>query len=233
MAKNQTASVPVNSNNLGLRVFLFLLFTSVALQSIEAQVINVDNPNGGFDIDANLEANSPTNGAGDWVIGSAGSGGFVLDNSGSPLTNLTQLVRDEYNTNTDNSFTSGSKAFEDPNTWTWTNSSVTGKGDIHNVMYHMGMDQSVPSDPQQWLMLGADRRRTNGTSYIDFEFFQAGITANPDFTFTSTGPDGGRTENDILLTFEYGNGGSNVNIYFYLWEPDGAGGFQYNLYNSE
>ncbi len=149
------------------------------------------------------------------------------------MTNLTQLVRDEYNTNTDNSFTSGSKAFEDPNTWTWTNSSVTGKGDIHNVMYHMGMDQSVPSDPQQWLMLGADRRRTNGTSYIDFEFFQAGITANPDFTFTSTGPDGGRTENDILLTFEYGNGGSNVNIYFYLWEPDGAGGFQYNLYNSE
>ncbi len=143
---------------------------------------------------------------------------------------MTQLIRDEFNTNSDNSFTSGSKAFNDPNTWTWTNSSVTGKGDIHNVMYHMGMDQSVPSDPQQWLMLGADRRSTNGTSYIDFEFFQAGITANPDLTFTSSGPDGGRTENDILLTFEYGNGGSNVNIYFYLWEPDGAGGFEYNLY---
>ncbi len=94
----------------------------------------------------------------------------------------------------------------------------------------MAMDESVPSDPQQWLMLGADRRSTNGTSYIDFEFFQAGITANPDFTFTSLGHDGGRTINDILLTFEYGNGGSNVNIYCYLWEPDGAEGFEYTLY---
>ena len=56
------------------------------------------------------------------------------------------------------------------------------------------------------------------------------LLANSDFTFTSLGPNGGRTINDILLTFEYGNGGSNVNIYFYLWEPDGSGGFQYNLY---
>ncbi|MDA0864184.1 MAG: hypothetical protein O3B88_05925, partial [Bacteroidetes bacterium] len=224
-------SVSVLTIKSGLSVFFFLLFSGlVANNALEAQVINVENPSGGFEIDGNLEANSPTSGAGDWVMGSAGSGGFVIDQSGNPLTSLTQLFKDEYGTNSDNSFAMGSKAFDDPNTWAWTNSSVTGKGDINNVIYHMGMDQSVPSDPQQWLMLGADRRSTNGTSYIDFEFFQAGITANPDFTFTSLGPNGGRTINDILLTFEYGNGGSNVNIYFYLWEPDGSGGFQYNLY---
>jgi hypothetical protein len=223
-------SVSVLTINSGLPVFFFLLFTGlVANNALEAQVINVENPSGGFEIDGDLEANAPTSGAGDWVMGSAGSGGFVLDNSGNPLSNFTQLVADQFNTNIDNSFTSGSKAFDNPNTWSWTNSSVTGKGDINNVLYHMGMDQSVPSDPQQWLMLGADRRSTNGTSYIDFEFFQAGITANSDFTFTSAGPDGGRTVNDVLLTFEYGNGGSNVNIYFYLWEPDGAGGFSYIL----
>ena len=214
-----------------LHYALFSLFLALAGSiSLQAQTITVQNPSGGFEIDGDLEANTPTSGVGDWIAGAAGSGGFILDNSGTPSSSMTQFIVDQFNTNSDNSFTSGSKAFDDPNTWTWANSSVTGKGDINNVLYHMAMDESTPSDPQQWLMLGADRRSTNGTSYIDFEFFQAGLTANPDFTFTSTGPDGGRTENDILLTFEYGNGGSNVSIYFYLWEPDGSGGFQYNLY---
>lgn len=49
---------------------LGLSFTSFS------QVVSVTTPTGGFEIDGNLVANSPTNGAGDWVQGGAGSGGF-------------------------------------------------------------------------------------------------------------------------------------------------------------
>ena len=90
-------SVSVLTIKSGLSVFFFLLFSGlVANNALEAQVSNVENPSGGFEIDGNLEANSPTSGVGDWVMGSAGSGGFVFDQSGNPLTSLTQLFRDEY-----------------------------------------------------------------------------------------------------------------------------------------
>ena len=48
----------------------------------------------------------------------------------------------------------------------------------------------------------------------DFEFFQETVTADPDFGFSTAGLDGGRTENDILLTVEYVNGGSSANVDF-------------------
>lgn len=91
MAKNQFASVPVLKLNSGLRLFLFLRITGFhAIQTAEAQVINVESPSGGFEIDGNLQANTSTNVSRDWVTRSSGSGGFVLDNAGNPLTNIIQ-----------------------------------------------------------------------------------------------------------------------------------------------
>lgn len=187
--------------------------------TIDAQVVQVIEPNGGFSIDGNLQSNNPAN-SGDWVPGPAGSGGFVLNNDGTPVNpSTTGLVRDSYNTNTDNVFTGGSKANDNPLDWTWSNSPATGKGDIHNAMYHISTDASN----DEWVFVASDRRTTNGTSYIDFEFYQNSLTANNNFGFNSAGPHGGRTINDILLTVEYGNGGSVATVFFYLWKDVGGG----------
>ncbi|MBK5214880.1 MAG: hypothetical protein JJE55_14630, partial [Flavobacteriaceae bacterium] len=193
---------------------------------LHAQTVNVTVPSGGFQIDGDLESNTPTIGVGDWVQGPAGAGGFVFNNNGTPVnSNLTKLVRDAYNVNSDNSFTGGSKYNDNPNTWVWANSSVTGKGDINNAMYHLGKDGSN----NEWIFIGSDRASTNGTSYIDFSFLQNTLTTTPGFGFSSAGPDGGRTVNDILLTIEYGSGGSVATVYFYLWKNVGGNNFDYVL----
>jgi len=187
----------------------------------QAQNVDVTIPSGGFEIDANLQSNSPIN-TGDWVQGPGpGSGGHVLENDGTPVDpNTTGFFIDLYNSGNDNTFSQG-KADDDPNTWKWATSSATGKGDIHNAMYHIGRDASN----NQWIFIASDRRTTTGTSYIDFEFNQEALTANTSFGFNSGGLDGGRTVNDILLTMEYGNGGSAATVYFYLWEDTGGGNF--------
>ncbi|MDX1462975.1 MAG: hypothetical protein R3359_07960, partial [Marinirhabdus sp.] len=210
---------------LGLLIGLFVV-GSIGIS--QAQVVNIDPPTGGMDIDGNLQANTPTSGIGDWVAGTPGAGGFLLDNAGNPVDpNLTALIRDVYNTNADDSFTGGSKFNDDPNTWTRTSSSTTGKGDIHNAMYHIGIDGSG----DEWVVAASDRRTTTGTSYIDFEFYQNTLALSGTSGFTSAGPDGGRTVNDILLTIEYGSGGSVATVFFYLWQSV-PGGFDYVLQSS-
>src|SRR5690606_24666719 len=42
-------------------------------------------------------------------------------------------------------------------------------------------------------------------------------------------PHGGRTINDILLTIEYGSGGSVATVLFYMWKDVGGGNFDYVL----
>src|ERR1041385_2739394 len=46
-------------------------------------------PTGGFALDGDLQANTPVSGIGDWVAGSSGSGGFVLNNDGTPVNGTT------------------------------------------------------------------------------------------------------------------------------------------------
>lgn len=43
----------------------------------QAQVTPVVLPNGGFEIDGNLRSNDPTIGAGDWILGADGTGGYL------------------------------------------------------------------------------------------------------------------------------------------------------------
>ncbi len=209
------------------RISLFIIVCLISsLGILHAQTVNVTVPTGGFQIDGNLESNTPTIGVGDWVQRSPGAGGFVLNNNGTPVnSNYTSLVRDVFGTNADNSFTGGSKFNDNPNTWVWANSSATGKGDINNAMYHLGKDGSN----NEWIFVGSDRAATTGTSYIDFSFLQNTLTTTPGFGFSSAGPDGGRTVNDILLTVEYGSGGSVATVYFYLWKNVGGNNFDYVL----
>src|SRR5437868_2900878 len=63
-----------------------------------AQTAPVNPPTGGFAIDGNLQANSPVTGIGDWIPGSAGSGGNVLTSAGVPINPArTYHIIDPYN----------------------------------------------------------------------------------------------------------------------------------------
>jgi large repetitive protein len=194
------------------------VFATITNVSLFAQVAPLIFPNGGVHIDGNLESNIPASGIGDWVEGSAGSGGFIFNNNGTAVNPLkSKLIIDAYNGN--DYIYQGSKFNDNPASWSWTFGMASGKNDINNVMYHLSTDAMGNS----WVILGSDRFSNNGTSYIDFEFLQETVTRNPAGGFLTDGNDGGRTVNDLVISMEYNNGGSIGNVRFYLWRPVGSG----------
>jgi len=213
------AWVPVFFKSL-VTLFLFgiLLFSSKTFgQAINPGTAPVNPPSGGFAIDGSLNANSSI---GDWLDGS-GAGGFVLDNSGNPLGSTTFHLIDRY-TSPDNNFKGGFKVNNDPNDWLWVTNPVNDKEDINNALIHF----THSLDGHLWVIIAADRKSNNGDAYIDFEFLQntLSITGGPaGGGFTSSGPDGGRTLNDFLLTLELTNGGSSANFFVDRWQAVGSG----------
>ena len=195
---------------IGLLYALILIFIS---GMVTAQIAPTINPAGGFHIDGGLISNTPTDGVGDWIYGPGTSNGYVLNTDGSSIDSLnTHLIIDSYNTNSDHIF-QGSKFNDDPNAWSWAMGKASSKNDINNAYYHLAKDASNNT----WLIVGGDRLSTTGTSYIDFEFLQNTITRDNMKGFVSEGTDGGRTLNDMVISMEYSNGGSNANVHFYLW----------------
>ncbi|MBI5539621.1 MAG: gliding motility-associated C-terminal domain-containing protein [Bacteroidia bacterium] len=207
------------SNYYRLSLISFLLITAGLLINIktQAQIAPTLIPVGGFQIDGGLQSNTPISGVGDWTLGTGGS--FVLNSNGTPVDpTRTQLVYDDFNTSSDMTF-QGGKFNDDPNTWTWSYSSASSKNDINNALYHLAADASNNT----WLIVAGDRLSTNGTSYIDFEFLQNTLTRTANFGFNSAGTNSGRTVNDIVLSMEYSNGGSNATVHMYFWKPVGTG----------
>jgi len=190
-----------------------------------SQIVPTLIPIGGFHIDGGLEANTQSNGIGDWTSG-IGTGESVLNADGTPIyVDKTKIIIDDYNSKSDLIF-QGSKFNDNPNTWSWTTGKASSKNDINNAIFHLDNDDSNNT----WLMVGGDRLSTTGSSYIDFEFLQNTVTRNDDGGFNSAGPDGGRTVNDMVLSMEYSNGGTNANVHFYLWQSVGTG-YQYVEYS--
>jgi hypothetical protein len=163
-----------------------------------AGIADVLTPEGGFDIDGDLIANTPSPNIGDWLPGPGGLGGSVLNAAGNTvLTNgFTFHIIDPYG-NTDNNFDGGDKVNHNPNNWGWKIDGVLDKDNINNLFLHITKDNQNP--PHWWAIIAADRQKENGTSYIDFEFLQNTLTTNAG-GFISTGPNCGRTTNDFLLT---------------------------------
>lgn len=185
-------------------------------------------PTGGFAIDGNLKANLTAANVGDWVAGPGGTGGFVINDDGSVLdASKTFVIDDPYNSSSDIIFTEGSKGNSNPNTdWAWANSTAPDKNEINKALIHLARD----ANDDVWMMMGGDRLSTNGTAYIDFELLQNSLTRNTNNNgFTSAGPDGGRTVNDLLITIEYNNGGGVSSVIFYKWQSIGGGKFDYVL----
>jgi hypothetical protein len=187
-----------------------------------APVISV---NGGFAIDGDLFANTPRTNVGDWMISPSnpGSGGALLDAAGVPLDPIqTFHYVDPYNGN-DPVFSGGSKWTDNPNSWKWATSKASAKTDINNVLLHLTED----TNGHTWLLIAGDRRSAGGDSYIDFEFLQNTLTKNANGTFSSQGPDDGRTAKDFLLSLAFGGGGQLAGVFAWQWQGNTSGGFQY------
>ena len=189
-----------------------LLACGLAAQAVPppSGIAPVTVPAGGFSIGGEVVAGP----AGDWMAGPNHAG--VLDSAGVPLNAGTTFhFVDAYSSSSDNIFATSSgnhnKWNNDPNTWTWAKGSVSAKSDINNVLLHVTTDANLHT----WLIIAGDRMQGGSDSYIDFEFLQNTLVANGDGTFTSAGPNGGRTANDLLLSLAFSNGGSTAD--FLAW----------------
>lgn len=223
-------------NKFSLATFIPLLILLVSYTGIKAQIgpgtASVNPPTGGFQIEGNLQANTPVLGVGDWVPGPSGSGGNVLTSGGSPIQSTTTFhLTDSYGSS-DNTFAGGKKFNDNPNSWTWVTNSASAKCNINNAMFHF---TTAPyTDPvthlqsvHTWLILAADRESNSGSAYIDFEMLQKTMTDNANGTFTSAGANGGRTVGDILLTLALVNGGGTSEFYVNQWQLVSPGKYDY------
>jgi hypothetical protein len=181
-------------------------------------VAPVTVPTGGFSINGEVIAGSAGFAAGDWLAGPGGAG--VLNAAGAPLNPTTTFhFIDPFNSSSDNVFKSSSWN-ENPNSWQWTTGKANAKTDINNVLMHL----ATAANQHTWLILAADRASSSGSSYIDFELLQNTLIANANGTFSSAGPNGGRSANDLLLTLSFENGGSVANFLAYRWLTNASGG---------
>ncbi len=219
----------------GLAVFLALGFALYSSEPTQAQqgVAPTVVPSGGCAIDGNLFSRTPVTSPfssdnGDFLPNDAapGSGGYIFTLAGIPVDSTTAFhLIDGYDANDSSIFTGGSKFNDDPNTWNWTTGKPPAKDDINNALFFFSSDTLG----NLWFVGSGDRSSTNGNTYLDFELLQNPLYKNPGNTFTSLGPDGGRTIGDLAVTISYTNGGSNAQLFIYQWSSAGQGNFGYNL----
>jgi hypothetical protein len=201
------------------------LFYSSSLEAclLPTGIAPVLVPAGGFRINGLVPANGTGASAGDWLNGPGGNG--VLDAAGNPLNPTTTFhFVDPFNSSTDSSFKGGLKWIDNPNTWRWVQAKPASKTDVNNVLFHVGTD----ANGHTWIVIAADRLTNSGNAYLDFELLQSSLTKNSDGTFTSKGPNGGRTKNDLLLSLDFNEGGSQADFTAWRWQANPSGsGFTY------
>src|SRR5436190_5555143 len=185
---------------------------------------------GPFAIDGFLQRQGA---AGDWLGATDAGINRIFTNAGvaAPLIQFSFFARDLYDNTDDEIYTQGAKLDDNPNDWHWTSSKPPKKDDINVATGWVALN---PADSHIWLAISGDRLATNGTSFIDFEFFQNEVTRTggpiPGGSggFSSAGPANGRTVGDIDLTLEFTGGGSLATIKYLQWQPGAeAGSFDY------
>ncbi|MDQ3140999.1 MAG: hypothetical protein M3Q56_02005, partial [Bacteroidota bacterium] len=223
--KHLLGDLLIIKNKLSKALLIFITlscFSGSIYSQISPGTAPVKIPTGGFGIDGDLTSNDPTTGIGDWVPGSAGSGGHVLTSAGVPLNGSTTFHRIDAYLNPDDNFKSGEKFFDDPNTWEWVTNPLPSKNNVNNVLVHVG--HSATGD--LWITVAGDRESPSGANYIDFEFLQNTLTqvGVGSGTFISSGPHGGRTIGDFIISAGISGG---VDFQFWRWEEVSPGVYDY------
>jgi len=232
---------PRLTKNVNLFVAFFLLSSFFISENIFAQAgtAPVSPPTGGMKIDGFLQRQ--TAGIGDWLKGTGldGAGTFLFNDDGTPavvapgkIFNKVDLYNDQ---TSDEIFDGGNKLNDDPNDWGWRSGKPPAKDDINHSLVFITSDNLG----HIWVLVSGDRLSTNGTSYLDMEFYQTAIFRNNGTVgqapvvggtgaFETNGPDGGRTVGDLDVTLSYVGGGSVATISFLVWAPKAeGGGFDY------
>ena len=170
------------TKNVKLLVAFFLLGSLLISGNIfgQAGTAPVLPPTTGFKVDGFLQRQSV--GIGDWLKGTAplnGAGTFLFNDDGtvalaSPgkIFHKVDLYSDQTN---DEIFDGGNKLDDDPNVWGWRSGKPPGKDDINHSMVFITQD---PGTGHIWVLVSGDRLSTNGTSYLDMEFYQNAIFQN-------------------------------------------------------
>jgi hypothetical protein len=172
--------------------------------------------------------------AGDWLPGPGGATNTVFTSNCVALVPIAYRLLDLYDDQTnDDIFDGGNKLNDNPNDWEWRSQKPPAKDDINTSMVFIAVN---PIDNHIWLAISGDRLSTNGTSYLDFEFYQNTITKTNGETppgapvlggtggFLSTGPHNGRTVGDISITLAYTGGGSLATVSYQQWQPGSEAG---------
>ncbi|GAA4324621.1 hypothetical protein GCM10023164_25780 [Christiangramia aestuarii] len=221
-------SIPIQQNiRKSLLLLGLLLCTIIGTADLVAQqqdqYIPILDPPGQFEIDGNLTAKDISNGI-DWApewngtTYLTGTNNYIFNpvDGTARDPNTSFFTKDPLESSTDDIFVGGLKYTDDPTDWRSKQAGASpGKGDMSTAFYHISRD----GNGDQWLFVGSDRLKNNGTSYIDFEFFQGEVFHNPATNeFTTTNPNGkGRSEGDFLISVKYGNGGSDATVQFFIW----------------
>ncbi len=86
------------------------------------------------------------------------------------------------------------------------------KNDITNIYLHTRLDKNG----KKWLFFAFETRSTDGTSYGDIEFNQAGLEFTPpnggNGSLIGNGPLGGRSLGDFILSVDFSGGGTQPKI---------------------
>ena len=227
-----------------LMTALLIMATVLTSFTLTAQnlpgTVPVLTPVGGFGIDGDAYANTPTPGIGDWFNTMyAGSGGSLFNADGTVKDpSMTYFLQDDWGGTDATIFTSSNKINDNPTTYTWGPGNVPNKNEIQNVGAHFAYgNPALPGGvaDELWCIFAADRQVVNGDAYIDFEFLQKSLTMTglTSGGFASEGTANGRTVGDLLVTVIFTNGGTSAEVQIRIWEPI-SGGYGYILHpNSE
>ncbi|MGH2726445.1 MAG: choice-of-anchor P family protein, partial [Actinomycetota bacterium] len=120
---------------------------------------------------------------------------------------------DPKNSNSDDVYKDGSKALE-PGGWACNTKKAPPKDDI--VKAALGF-RKVGTD--RFMYVNWERYSTNGTANIDYEFSQSNLEVCPGLPV--------RTEGDIIITYDFDNGGGSITIHAFRWHFTGPGVGQY------
>ncbi|MEX2558013.1 MAG: DUF11 domain-containing protein [Actinomycetota bacterium] len=183
----------------GARTTSVLLFAVVFAAIIPARAALAAGTAGSFEVDGNR----PDSVAGEPLDWSS------LTASGARVIEFT----DPKSSNGDDVYKDGSKALA-PGGWACATKKAPPKDDI--VKAALGF-RTFGGD--RFMYVNWERYATNGTANIDYEFSQSNLEVCPGLPV--------RTEGDIILTYDFDNGGGTITIRAFRWRFTGNGVGEY------